>query len=95
MISTKQVKKIAELSYLKLTEKESQKYAEELSKIIDFFELLKKIDTEDVEPLLSSCDLEDVMFEDRAKNSPSNKELIKRAPESKDNSLKTKPILNQ
>ena len=107
-ISPQLVKKIADLSYLELTEEELEKYTKELSSILDFIEILKKVDTKGVEPVWGNTDLEDVMREDKvflAEEKSKNKEdkeadetkeineLIKRAPKSSGRYLKTKAIL--
>lgn len=90
MITREQVKKIAGLSYLNLTEEEIIKSSEELSKILDFIEILKKVDAEKVEPLLCTSELEDVMREDRARPSEIESDIINVAPESHKNYVKTK-----
>ncbi|MBU2025203.1 MAG: Asp-tRNA(Asn)/Glu-tRNA(Gln) amidotransferase subunit GatC [Patescibacteria group bacterium] len=95
MISAKEVKKIARLSYIKLNEREVEKFSKELSGIVDFFQVLKKIETEKVEPMMGTTELTDVLRQDKAKVCPRANELVKRAPENKDNYFKTKPILER
>ncbi len=93
MISKKEVKKVATLSYLEIKEEEIEKYTQELSKIMDFFNILQKVDTQEVRPLLGSSDLEDITRADNSGISAENKELIKGAPRKQDSYIKTKAVL--
>ena len=43
-----EVKKIAKLSSLKLTDKETELFAEQFSSIMEYFELLKEVEISDV-----------------------------------------------
>ncbi len=65
MISKKQVKHIAYLAKLKLTEKEIEKFQKELSKILEYIEKLKEVNVEGVEPMSHSVWVENVMREDK------------------------------
>ncbi|MDD3730766.1 MAG: Asp-tRNA(Asn)/Glu-tRNA(Gln) amidotransferase subunit GatC [candidate division Zixibacteria bacterium] len=49
-ISKEQVKHIAGLAHLKLTSREVSRYTKELALILDYFDQLKVVDTEGVEP---------------------------------------------
>ena len=93
MINLKEIKNIAELSYLNISEEEVQKYTQELSKIIDFFAVLKKIDTKEVKPLLGSSDLEDVIFRDNPAICHGDS-IIERVPGKQDHYIKTKAVFN-
>ncbi|MEC9070608.1 MAG: Asp-tRNA(Asn)/Glu-tRNA(Gln) amidotransferase subunit GatC [SAR324 cluster bacterium] len=50
-LSAEEVRKIARLSSLELTEKETEEFAEQFSTILEYFELLKEVGISDV-----SCD---------------------------------------
>ena len=94
MITEEQVKKIAELSYLNLSEDEIRQNSEELSRIIDFFKILKKVDTDGVEPLLCTAGFEDIMREDKAKQSGIETDIVAIAPGSQREYIKTKSFSN-
>jgi len=66
MISKEEVKHIAKLARLGLTEKEIAKYQRELSSILDYVEKLKEVDVSRVEPTSHSIAMENVMRDDRA-----------------------------
>lgn len=94
MISKEEVKNIAKLARLDLSEKEIEKYQKELSKILDYIEKLKEVDVKDIKPLSHPFELENVLREDKEekKEIQQKKKLLDLMPESKQGYLKTKPI---
>ncbi len=93
------VKHIAKLARLGITEQEEEKFQKELSSILDYVGELNKIDTEGVEPMSGGTDLINVFREDEAeKKTPERKllekeKLLVQAPETKDGYVKVKAIL--
>jgi aspartyl-tRNA(Asn)/glutamyl-tRNA(Gln) amidotransferase subunit C len=59
------VKHVAKLAKLDLTEEEIKKFHQELSKVVDYFSELNEIDTSDVEPTSQTTGLTDVLREDQ------------------------------
>jgi len=51
-IDIKVIEKLSALSKLKFSEKETNLISEDLSKMLDFINKLKEVDTADVEPLI-------------------------------------------
>lgn len=92
-ISKKEVKKIAELAQLKLTEKEIKENQKKLTEILDYFDLLKKVDTNNVKPCFGGTEQENIFREDQGFERENQEELINQAPQKKDNLIKTKRIL--
>lgn len=93
MISKQDVQHIAKLARIKLTEEEIKKFGADLSSILDYFKMLKEVDTDKVEPTFHPSEIkENVMREDKAK--PDNKAdvLIKQAPAEKDRYIKVKAV---
>lgn len=104
MISKEEVKHIAKLARLGLTEDEIRKFQKELSSILDYMEKLKEVDIRKVEPYIRPAGeypqryirpLENIMREDRVKEKKleTRKKMVEMAPEAKEGYLKTKPIL--
>lgn len=60
-----QVKHVAKLANLPLTEDEEEKYSEQLSKILDYIEQLNQVDTDSVEPTFNVSGQTNVMAEDK------------------------------
>ncbi|EKD69778.1 MAG: aspartyl/glutamyl-tRNA amidotransferase subunit C [uncultured bacterium] len=56
-LSLDEVKKIAHLARLNLTDEDAAIYAPQLSKILDFIEHMDQVDTSKVEPLSHSLDI--------------------------------------
>lgn len=95
MITKEEVKHIAKLARLGLTEKEIKKFQKELSKILDYIEKLKEVDVENVEPTSHSILFENVMREDKEKEKlkMKNEKLMELAPETKNGYLKVKKVI--
>jgi len=64
MISKKEVKHLANLAKIHLTEKEIEIFQKELSKILEYVEKLKGVDVENVKEMSHSVFLENVMRDD-------------------------------
>lgn len=94
MISKKEIKHIAKLARLGLSEKEMGKMEKELSSILEYFEKLKEVDVSKVEPTFHSVPIENVMREDKVneKSKTQSTKLLYLAPETKDGYLKVKSI---
>ncbi len=96
MISKEEVKHIAKLARLGLSEKEIEKMREELSKILDYIEKLKEVDVSKVEPTSHSIKVENVMRADESlKSKVQNSKLVEMAPDTKDGFVKVKSILGR
>ncbi|MFA6215924.1 MAG: Asp-tRNA(Asn)/Glu-tRNA(Gln) amidotransferase subunit GatC [Patescibacteria group bacterium] len=93
-LTKKEVEHIAILARLGLTEAEKDKFANQLSSILDYVEQLKEVDTEGVVPTAQVTGLENIMRPDVIESCrpETMKKLIELAPESEDNLIKTKSV---
>ncbi|MER2038794.1 MAG: Asp-tRNA(Asn)/Glu-tRNA(Gln) amidotransferase subunit GatC [Solibacillus sp.] len=66
-LSKEEVKHVAHLARLAITEEEAEKFADQLGKITDFAEQLNELDTTNVEPTSHVLPLVNVLREDVAK----------------------------
>ena len=64
MVSTDKVKEVAENSRINLEDGEAEKFAEEFENILETFEKLEEVETEDVEPAFHPVDIEPETRED-------------------------------
>lgn len=80
-LSNEEVKHIAKLSRLALSEEEAGEYASQLSKIIEYVEQLNNLDTSSIEPTSHVMDLGNVMVEDIPGVSLPREEALKNAPD--------------
>jgi len=87
-----QIEKIAKLSRLELTDEEKDKFAGQLSAVLDYFGKLNEVNTDNVEITAQVTGLENVYREDKVDQCDYQKELIKQAAESEDNLIKTKSV---
>jgi len=93
MISKDEVKHIAELARIGMTEKDIEKFSHDLSSILDFIEQLKEVDIEGVEPTAHITGLTNRMRDD-FQHDFENKEGIKKLfPEEKNGYDKVKSVL--
>jgi aspartyl-tRNA(Asn)/glutamyl-tRNA(Gln) amidotransferase subunit C len=81
-LSNEEVKHIAKLSRLALSEEEAGEYASQLSQIIEFVEQLNSLDTSSVEPTSHVMQISNVMVEDIPGASLSREEALRNAPDS-------------
>ncbi len=79
-LKPEQVKHIAILANLPLTEKEEIGFADQLSKIVDYFDELSKVDTSSVAPTFSPVDLQNVLRQDSTEPSLTQEEALRNAP---------------
>ena len=82
-IDNKTVRKVSKLAKIKINEKEETKLIEELNNILGWVDELKKVDTEQIEPMLSVFNESMVMRKDEASSEISDESVLKNAPESK------------
>lgn len=100
MLTKEEVKHIAKLARLGITPKEEEKFAKDLSSILDYIEKLKEADISNVDPMSYSLGTENVMRPDEASEKSirqlgeRNERLLELAPDKKEGYLKVKQILN-
>jgi len=90
-----QVKHVARLAGLTLSEKEAAKFQKELSSILDYVARLDEIDTSQVEPTSQATDLENVFRDDEPTPSLTQEEVLSGAREKHNNYFKIKGIFDE
>jgi len=95
MITKEEVEHLAKLARLGLTEKEMKEIQKDLSLILDYFNLLKEINTEGIEPTSHPILTKPYLRKDEVLKSPSEKiqKLIEMAPQKEKGYIKVKSIL--
>lgn len=63
-LTKNQVKHVAKLANLPLSSEEEEKYAEQLSKILEYIDQLNSVDTKDVEPTFNVSGQVNVLAKD-------------------------------
>lgn len=93
-LTTDQIQQIATLARLELSEKEKAMYAEQLSVVLDYIEMLNEVDTSGVEETCQVTGLEDVVREDKVQEASEEikQKLINSFPEKMGKLLKVKAV---
>src|SRR5919205_3707027 len=94
-ISTEQVKHVANLARLAITEEEVEKFTKQLDKIITFAEQLNELDTENVKPTYHVLDMKNVLREDVPQKGLPREEVLKNAPEHENGQIRVPSILGE
>jgi len=92
-LSYEQVRHIAWLARLGLSEEEVEKFSLQLSNILDNFEILKQVDTAKVSPATHPIPLQNVLRKDDVADSYSQAEILSNAPKQEKNCFKVQTIL--
>ena len=93
-ISLDEVKKLASLARIAISEDEAVKFQAEITEILHYVSQLNEIDTEGVEPTAQVTGLENVTRKDELIDYPTTpQELVSLAPKHKDNSVVVKKVL--
>jgi aspartyl-tRNA(Asn)/glutamyl-tRNA(Gln) amidotransferase subunit C len=92
-ISEEEVKHVANLARLAVTEEEVKKFQQNLDAIITYAEQLNEIDTENIEPTSHVLDMKNVMREDVPAKGLPREEVLKNAPEHQDGQIKVPSII--
>jgi aspartyl-tRNA(Asn)/glutamyl-tRNA(Gln) amidotransferase subunit C len=92
-LSREEVKHIALLARLGLSEAEIEKFRIQLSDILENFEILKQVDTTDLPPTAQSIALQNVFRPDEAKPSYPVEDILGNAPQREGNCFKTRAVL--
>jgi aspartyl-tRNA(Asn)/glutamyl-tRNA(Gln) amidotransferase subunit C len=92
-ITKEQVKHVANLARLEITEEEAEMFTDNLTAIISFAEQLNELDTDEIEPTTHVLDLKNVMRKDEPRQWITREEALKNAPDHKDGQFRVPSIL--
>jgi aspartyl-tRNA(Asn)/glutamyl-tRNA(Gln) amidotransferase subunit C len=92
-LSREQVLHIALLARLGLTDAEVDRFREQLSNILENFEVLQQVDTSDVPPTAQSIALQNVMKSDEAADSLPQGEVLANAPRREGDLFRVRAVL--
>lgn len=92
-LSLEEVQDIAELAKLDLSDDQLAMYTQQLSQILDYFQLLQEVDTSDVDATASVLPLRTVMRQDENPLALRPQEVVANAPDSDTNQFKVRAVL--
>jgi aspartyl-tRNA(Asn)/glutamyl-tRNA(Gln) amidotransferase subunit C len=92
-LTREEVLHIARLARVALTEEEITRMSEQLSELLEHFEVLQKVDTTDVPPTAQSVTLENVMRGDEIKPSLPPDDVLANAPRREGDLFRVRAVL--
>ena len=92
-ISQAEVKKVANLARLNITEKEEQEFGTQLNAILEYFDQLSELDTSKVEPTTRAIDVSNIMRSDVQETYENRESLLNSAPSRDDDFFKVPQIM--
>ena len=92
-LSREEVLNIARLARLGLTETEVGRLSEQLSNILENFEVLQQVDTGGIPPTAQSIDLRNVMKDDDVADSLPPDDILANAPRKDEGYFRVPPVL--
>ncbi len=92
-LSREEVLHIAALAKVGVTDADVENFREQLSNILDNFEVLNKVDTSGVPPTAQSINLENVIMPDEVQPSLPPEAVLANAPQKEGEFIKVKIVL--
>lgn len=92
-LSREEVLHIARLARLGVSDEEVERAREQLSNILENFEILQSVDTDDVPPTAQSLTLQNVLREDEPCDSLPRKDILANAPQEDEDSFRVRAVL--
>jgi aspartyl-tRNA(Asn)/glutamyl-tRNA(Gln) amidotransferase subunit C len=90
-----EVRHVAELAKLRLTDAEIAQYAEQLSAILEYAQMLQTVDTSNVPPTPYVLPLENVMRADEPEPGLTNAAALANAPDSDDGFFRVRAVFEE
>lgn len=94
-LSAEQVKHIAKLANLVLTEEEVRRFSSQLSQVLDYFTLLDEVKTEGIEETAQVTGLTNVFRKDEAQPGLSSDDALKNAPKKHNQLFKVRSVFER
>lgn len=94
-LTREEVLHIARLARIGLSDEDVAMFQEQLSEILDHFQLLQELDTGDVEPTAYPLPLENVMRDDEVKPPLHLDQVLANAPLTEDGALRVRAVLEE
>jgi aspartyl-tRNA(Asn)/glutamyl-tRNA(Gln) amidotransferase subunit C len=93
-IDREQVRKIAHLARLEITAAEEAEFTARLNSILEYFELLSELDTENIPPTTRAIETSNITRRDELKPFPAKNALLEAAPEQQGDFFRVPQIMN-
>lgn len=95
MIDREEVRKVAHLARLALSEEEESQFSTQLSSILDYADQLSELDTKEVPPTTRAIDVSNVTRPDAVETYAEREALLESAPDREGDFFKVPQILGE
>ncbi len=92
-LTREEVLHIALLARLGLTEAEADRFREQLSNILENFEVLQQVDTSDIPPTAQSISLQNIVSDDEVTSSLPQSQVLANAPKKEGDFFRVRAVL--
>lgn len=89
-----EVRHIAQLARLKLSAQEEERYAQQLSAILEYAERLQAVDTSDIPPTSTVLPMNAPLRADVVRPSPPRERILANAPAAEEGMFQVPPVLD-
>lgn len=93
MLTKDEIKKVAELARIELTEEEIERFTSQLGVVIDYVKELSEVNTEGIEEVSQVTGLVNVQRQDIPHKAENHAGIFANAPDMKDGYFKVKAVL--
>lgn len=93
MIDIDQVRKVASLARLELSEAEEQQFTGQLNSILDYVQQLDELDTTDVPPTTRAIEVSNITRPDRLVTFADREDILNSAPDREEDFFKVPKIM--
>ena len=94
-LTINEVEHVAHLARLRLSPEELEQLRTELSRILDYIDMLKEVDVTDVAPTAQVTDALNVMRADEVRPSLLREDVLANAPDQRDGMFRVKAIFEE
>jgi len=92
-LTREEVLRIALLARLGLTDAEADRFREQLSDILENFEVLQQVDTSDIPPTAQSISLQNIVSDDEVASSLPQSEVLANTPQKEGDFFRVRAVL--
>lgn len=93
MLQKEDVLKVSKLARLNITEEEAVEYGAQFQKILEYFNELNAVNTDNVEPISTPIPIELFLREDEVTQTNTVEDVISNAPDVRGNLYKVPPVV--
>jgi aspartyl-tRNA(Asn)/glutamyl-tRNA(Gln) amidotransferase subunit C len=93
MIDKKTIEHIGKLARLSVSDQEAEQLSQQLSKALNYFEQISKLDTANIEPMVTPSQMTTVWRADQVQQEHTAEEMVRNAPSRAGHLFKVPPVV--